>query len=185
MTLKANDNPPSCFPENLFLGQSNTDEKIWWVARTKSRQEKALAWDLKAKGIPYYLPLVAQPRKCKNRMRTSVLPLFNGYIFFQGDQRERSEALRTGRIAQVLDVANQQRLTGELAALSSATQARLGLVLCDFVPKGQRVRIISGPFQGLEGIVKMLKGKKRLILNLEVIRQAAVVEIALDQAQPI
>lgn len=79
-------------------------ERIWWVARTKSRQEKALAWNLVSRNVEYFLPLVSRPQKSKGRMRSSIVPLFNGYLFFRGDQTARSGALKTGKIAQILEV---------------------------------------------------------------------------------
>ncbi len=186
MTLNASDNPPACFPEQLFTSPTaGKDEKIWWVARTKSRQEKALAWNLVAREVEYFLPLVSRPQKCKGRMRSSIVPLFNGYLFFRADQTARSEAMKTGKIAQVLEVKDQQGLLSELSSLARASAAKIELTLCDFVTSGQRVRILDGPFKDLEGIVKKRKNSTRLILQIEAIRQAAAVEIALDQAQPI
>ncbi len=47
-------NPPAQFPEETDLA---TFQGLWWVAHTKPRQEKALAWDiLRAEGS-YYLPM--------------------------------------------------------------------------------------------------------------------------------
>ncbi len=183
MTLKSADNPPVTYPTDLFEFPVSGD-RPWRVARTKSRQEKALAWSLKASGIRYFLPLVSRPQKNKKRMRTSIVPLFNGYLFFQGDMQERYTAITSGRIAQIIEVQDQQTLTRELTSLAQATAAECQLELCDFATKGKRVRIIDGPFRGLEGIVKKQKGQRRLVLQIEAIRQAATVEIELDQAQP-
>ena len=185
MTLKASDNPPSCFPDDLFGRPAAGDETVWWVVRTKSRQEKALAWELQARGLAYYLPLVAKPQKCRGRMRTSILPLFNGYLFFKGDRQGRYDVLCSGRIAQLIEVPDQERIAHELANLHRATQARIHLTLCDFAREGQRVLVIAGPFTGMEGIVLKQKNQTRLILNLAAIKQAATVEIALDHVQPI
>ncbi len=182
--MKTGDNPPTCFPEDLF-GISVTDDRPWWVARTKSRQEKALAWSLKGMGLNYFLPLVNRPQKCRKRLRLSIVPLFCGYLFFKGDQQQRYEALKTGRIAQVLEVANQEKLIFELSRIHSAATRQQNLELCDFVSKGKKMRIIDGPFQGLEGIVKQRKNKTRLILQVQIIRQAASVEIDINQAQAI
>ena len=184
MTLNPADNPLPCFPENLFQ-KSLSDERVWWVARTKSRQEKALAWTMKGRGMPYFLPLVARPQKCRGRMRSSIVPLFNGYLFFKGSKSDRYEALKSGRIAQLLEVENQSDLHRELATLALASANSMHLELCDFVKKGQRVRIVDGPFKGMEGIVKKHRNRARLVLNVEAIQQAASIEIALDQAQPI
>jgi len=184
MTLKISDNPPSCFPEDLF-SRLLVATSPWWVARTRSRQEKSLAWELRNREMAYYLPLVSRPQKNRQRMRTSIVPLFNGYLFFRGSDQDRYEAIKTGRIAQVLPVADQERLHNELAALAQITATRLDLELCDFMVKGQRVQIVAGPFEGLVGIVVKQKNKQRLVLQIEAIRQAAAVEIELDQARPI
>ena len=112
------------------------------------------------------------------------VPLFNGYLFFRADQTARSEALKTGKIAQVLEVKNQEGLVAELSSLARVSAAKIELTLCGFVNSGQRVRIIDGPFKDLEGIAKKRKNSTRLILQIEAIFQAAAVEIVLDQAQP-
>lgn len=187
MTLKAADNPPISFPEDIFAPTPpafSTNQR-WWVARTKSRQEKALAWNLYHLGISYFLPLVPRPQKNKGRMRTAIIPLFNGYLFFKGSQEQRQQALTTSRIAQIIEVNGQEQLAHELAVLASATKNQAGMQLTDFVKKGQKVEIISGPLQGLTGMVKTKKNKHRLVLNLTAIKQAALVEINIDHARPI
>ena len=185
MTIKPADNPPICFPENLFSEHCETSpKKRWWVARTKTRQEKALAWSLKGLGIDYFLPLVSRPQKCKGRMRTSIVPLFDGYLFFKGTEQQRLVALKTSRIAQVIEVEAQQQIDTELSSLVIATEQQSTLTLCDFVKKGQRVEIVSGPFMGMTGIVKAKKNSKRVVLNIEAIRQGVLCEIDIDQTRP-
>ena len=182
MTLKTSDNPPPCNPENIF--DLDLDSlKPWWVARTKSRQEKALAWSLKKAGISYYLPLVARPQKNRERLRISIVPLFTGYLFLRGTYMERYESLRTGRVAQVIPVEDQVSLRKDLQGISMVTAMEKCLELCDFVKKGQKARVIYGPFAGVEGIVERKKNRTRLILTVQVIRQAVRVEIDTDQVQ--
>lgn len=183
MTLLPVDNPPVCIPEDLFAARSTAAE-IWWVARTKSRQEKALAWSLKGLGISYFLPLVPRPQEARKRLRVSILPLFPGYLFFRGDLTERAALLKTGRAAQVIEVEDQQGLAVELARIQHVIAGEQQLELCDFVSRGKRVRIIDGPLAGLEGIVQTVKKKTRLVLQIDAIRQAAAVEIDLNQTAP-
>jgi hypothetical protein len=184
MTLKAIENPPVVYPEQTL--QAEPDPGLpWWVGKTRSRQEKALAWELKAGGIPYFLPLVPQAQKSRRRVRTSLVPLFSSYIFFQGSGLQRHQALRTGRLARVLHVQDQQGLHSQLRALAKAVDLGTELKLCDMVKKGSRVRIAFGPLAGLEGVVLSYKGQARLILNVEAIAQAASVQVNLDQVQPV
>ena len=182
MTLKTSDNPPPCNPKSIF--DLDLDSlRPWWVVRTKSRQEKALAWNLKKAGISYYLPLVARPQKNRKCLRMSIIPLFTGYLFLRGTHMERIESLRTGRVAQVIPVEDQVSLRKELQRIYMVCTMGKRLELCDFVKKGQKVRVIYGPFACVEGIVERKKNKTRLILTVEVIRQAVRVEIDIDQVQ--
>ncbi len=53
--LKLNDNPPIVYPEGASVADLPGQ---WWVAHTKARFEKAFAWDLLGRGIPYFLPMM-------------------------------------------------------------------------------------------------------------------------------
>jgi transcription antitermination factor NusG len=43
---------------------------------------------------------------------------------------------------------------------------------------GQEVRVIQGPFEGLRGILTEVRGKTRIVVRLEAIRQAVSVEMS-------
>jgi len=178
MALKSIDNPPARSTDDLF-----DLEKPWWVARTKSRKEKALAWSLNKAGINYYLPLVARPQKNRNRLRISILPLFPGYLFFRGTDRNRYEALTTGRIAQIIAVIDQPSLNNELRAISRVADGEEELELCDFIKEGNKARIVYGPLAGTEGIIEGGKNKTRIILLVQAIRQAVRIEVNIDHVQ--
>ena len=46
-----------------------------------------------------------------------------------------------------------------------------------YLEKGKWVRVKSGPLKGLEGIVQRMKGKTRVVLNVDMIKQAVAMEI--------
>ena len=161
MPLITSYNPPHRNPKNIF--DLDLDSlRPWWVVRTKSRQEKALAWNLKKAGISYYLPLVARPQKNRKCLRMSVIPLFTGYLFLRGTHMERIESLRTGRIAQVIPVEDQVSLRKELQRIYMVSTMEKRMELCDFVNKGQKARVIYGPFSCVEGIVERKKTRPGL-----------------------
>ena len=182
MTLKPRENPPSCCPENLF-NLDIEEAGPWWIARTKSRQEKVLAWNLKKNGIKYYLPFALRQQRCRRRLRMSLMPLFPGYLFFRGGALERQCIFRTGRIAQVLEVKNQDILHRQLYNLYLVTVSQKRLELCDLADKGQKATVIYGPFAGVEGVVSRVKNKTRLILGVDAINQGVRIEIDIDQVQ--
>src|SRR5262245_37980874 len=91
----------------------------WWVAHTKPRTEKILADELRILGIPSYLPLRRKQTRSRRtgRISRSIIPVFAGYLFFNGSNEQRYRALTTHRIANVLAVTSQERFIHELRQL--------------------------------------------------------------------
>ena len=90
--LKASENPPMTWPQHQSIDDF---EGTWWVAHTKSRNEKALAWQLVKKQVQYFLPMTWKVRRKKGRTLRSLMPIFPGYLFFCGGQEDRLEVLKT------------------------------------------------------------------------------------------
>lgn len=183
MALNPKDNPPLLFPDDLLEAACPDPEFPWWVVRTRTRQEKAVAKGIQGRGIGYFLPLISRPRKYKGRMFVSIVPLFDGYLFVRTGAVGRLETLETGRVAQILQVTDQQLLHHQLQAIARACMKQVHLDLIDFAAPGKQVRIISGPFAGLTGTVQTRRGKSRLVLRVDAIGQAVAVEISPDQIQ--
>lgn len=175
--LKESDNPSITWPEEtpiqLFAGH-------WWVAHTKSRNEKALAHDLIRRNINYFLPMSWKIRSHRGRKIRSLLPLFSGYLFFCGEENERLEVLRTNRVANIISVKDQQKLLDEMLKIEQAIQTGAPLSPHQYIKKGQICRVTEGPLAGLEGIVVRTKRTARLVLQIDMLGQAASVEVDTD-----
>jgi transcription antitermination factor NusG len=172
--LKESENPPIAWPQ----GQSLRDfTGQWWVAHTKSRNEKALAKDLLQKDISYFLPMSWKVRRQRGRTIRSLLPLFSGYLFFCGDEGHRIDVLRTNRVANLLIVKDQQRLLDELSQIEQALRTGAALTPHKYIKKGQYCRVIGGPLTDLHGIVVKTKGTARLLLQIDMLGQATSVEV--------
>jgi transcription antitermination factor NusG len=152
----------------------------WWVAHTKSRNEKALAHDLIRRRIGYFLPMTWKVRRKSRRTIRSLLPLFGGYLFFCGGENDRTEVLRTDRVANILKVKDQEKLVDELLQIQQALKIGAPLVPHKYVKTGQKCKVIAGPLLGLEGIVAATRGAMRLVLQVDMLGQAASVEIDID-----
>jgi transcriptional antiterminator RfaH len=180
--LKESENPPIMWPEEQSIRDFTG---LWWVAHTKSRNEKALAHDLIAKNISYFLPMTWKVQRRSHRTLRSLLPLFSGYIFFCGQENERLELLRTNRVANVITVKDQAKLLDELVQFERALRAGAPLTPYKYIKAGQQCRVIAGPLLGLEGIVIQTKSATRLVLQIDMLGQAASVEIDIDMIEPI
>ena len=178
--LKVSENPPLLWPQvesiHDFTGQ-------WWVVHTKSRNEKALAHDLIRRNISYFLPMTWNVRRKSRRTIRSLLPLFGGYLFFCGRENDRIELLRTDRVANLIEVKDQQKLLMELQQIEQALQAGVPVTPHKYIKEGQKCRVIAGPLMGLEGVVARTRGTTRLVLQVDMLGQAASVEIDVDMIE--
>jgi len=180
--LKLADNPAILYPENSVIEEM---PGRWWVARTKSRHEKALAQWLRRWEIGYFLPLREKLHRGKGRSYKCLVPLFGGYVFFCGDDKKRYTALMSNRIAQVIDVVDQAGLVGELSQLHEAISRGAALDPHPYLQAGDRCQVTSGPLRGLEGIVVRRSGVTRLVLQVGMLGQAAAVEVEAEAIEPI
>ena len=178
--LKPSENPPISWPEVKSICDFTG---LWWVAHTKSRNEKALAQDLIRKDISYFLPMSWKVRRRRHRTIRSFLPLFSGYLFFCGNENQRIELLRTNRVANIIEVNDQQRLLEELLQIEQALRTGVPLVPHSYIKAGQHCRVIAGPLADLQGIVIRTKTAARLVLQIDMLGQAASVEIDTDMIE--
>jgi transcription antitermination factor NusG len=157
----------------------------WWVAHTKARFEKCFAWDLQAKNIGYFLPLIERSSVSGGKRRTTMVPLFPSYVFFRGDEMARYTALTTDRLCRVIEISDQQGLTAELSAVNRALKGKAALLPYPTAVVGSRCRVTAGPFQGLEGVVVRVDDTTRLVLQVGILGQGAAMEIDAELVEPV
>ena len=154
------------------------DDWQWWVLHTRSRQEKALARELRGQGIAHALPVVAQTTVSRNnRKQTSYKAIFSNYVFLYGAEPARLAALKTNRVANVLDVREAEELERDLAQIKRLIQMEAPLTIESKIEKGRRVRVKAGPFAGFEGVVTDRDRKTRLFVAVNYLQQGVSLEI--------
>lgn len=176
------DNPPSRFPNYSILESDST----WWVAKVKSRQEKALAWALYSMQIEYYLPLYKNviKRKDNGKKRTSLIPLFSSYLPIAIQKSDLWKVQSNNHVHSIITVQNQIKFREELNRVFIADNMDVSIIPADgFVDMpGKAIEIISGPFNGLKGIVQTINGADRVRVSIE---NLGVVSISVDSIQTI
>ncbi len=149
----------------------------WWVLHTRARNEKALAADLERLHAQYFLPLVERRRTYGGRVVQVSIPLFPGYLFLCGHEEDRLGALKTNRIANVLEVADQDRLKNDLRHIYRIVASKEPVDLYPRLRRGCRCRVIKGTLAGLEGVVLRRRGPWRVYVGVEFLGQSAELEI--------
>jgi transcription antitermination factor NusG len=118
---------------------------------------------------------------------TLDLPLFPGYIFVRIGRTQRTRVLEVPGVLTVVGGTG-----GEPGALPDAEIAALrsGLQLRRAEPHpllkvGQRARIRTGAFAGMEGIVVRMKYSFRVVLTMDSIMQSFAVEVDGEDLEPL
>jgi transcription antitermination factor NusG len=167
---------------------TDTAATAWHVLQTKSRQEKALAETLSARGLQFFLPLINVNRVYGGRRAKAELPLFPGYLFLKGSLEDVYTADRTKRVAKVIPVFDQQKLHEELRSLQLALQQADQAASFDpfpFLKRGIRVEVTSGPLRGVRGVIEDRRRRDRLILQVNVLGQATSLEVDSAVLEPV
>lgn len=180
--LAFSDNPPVRSP---LLELREGIEHSWWIAHTLSRCEKAFAWDLIKRDVPYFLPMVERVTFSGGRKRRGMAPLFASYVFVAGNEEAHYRAMTTNRLCQLIKVTDHASLTRELLSIDLALTNKISLDPYPFAAVGRRCRITGGPLRGVEGVVVQRgEGSYRLVLEVKMLGQGASVEIEVDLLEP-
>lgn len=165
--------------ESNFLEISCGLPGKWYVAHTRSRNEKMLARELGRMEIFNYLPLTPHETRSPvtRRISRSTVPVFPGYLFFKGTEEQRYRALTTNRIAHVLDVPNQNQLIVELQHIQLLLTKTDDFQVTKRLEVGQWCRIITGVLRDLEGVITQHLGRWRLNINVTILGQSVNVEV--------
>ncbi|MGC3968222.1 MAG: hypothetical protein QM775_12880 [Pirellulales bacterium] len=98
-------------------------------------------------------------------------------MFVYGDDETRRTALTTNCVSRCLEVADGVALTHDLRNLRGLIAGGAAVTLEAKIEAGTRVRIRSGPFRDLEGIVIQRRGTTRLLVAVRFLQQGASVEL--------
>jgi transcription termination/antitermination protein NusG len=151
----------------------------WFALYTRHRHEKAVAQQISEKGLETFLPLYKTAHRWKDRMKDLVLPLFPNYVFVLMCPGQRGTVLSTPGVYDFV------RLSGipasipamQIEAVRQAVSHGLNAEPHPFLRSGDRVRVKSGPLEGLEGILVRKKSFYRLILSVELLVKSISVEV--------
>jgi transcription antitermination factor NusG len=161
------------------LGDELVVRGPWWAIYTRHQHEKAVAQILSAKGLEVFLPLYDATRRWKDRTMRLALPLFPCYLFLRGARERRLQVVTTPGIVSILNINGEPAAIpeSEIESVRRAIEWANRVEPHPFLRRGDRVRVISGPLQGLEGILVRKKNLYRLVLSVEILERSAAVEV--------
>lgn len=153
--------------------------RVWYVLHVKPRTEKRVEGYLIHYGYFHYLPMRKKVVRVQRRKRTTFLPLFPGYVFTRLNPDERLTMLKTNLMVRMIPVDRPRPMIHQLRQVEHALKAKPDLIpAANTFHEGELVRIVSGPFRGLEGVVKRTNKSLSVVLNVEMIGSAIELTIS-------
>ena len=167
---------PPRYPEDRPL---EADLGSWWVLHVKPNCEKMVATYLLNRGISYYLPLYEKKTMYGywGRIRTTVIPLFRGYICFALEKDRHGLLYDTKKLVRIIRVENQEAFVQELTAVSRAIETGQEILVRPGIVPGAKVYIASGPLEGTVGVVVRRQGERQLALSVQMFNQSVLVKL--------
>lgn len=162
-------------------------EPHWYAVQTCANHEKRVRQQLDLRVVETYLPVYESVRQWKDRRVRRELPLFPGYLFVRLALCDRLRVLRTPSVVRIVEFGGQAAALPdqEIEILRRGLTHELGIEPYPYLKLGRRVRVRTGPLQGLEGILVRKKNRSRFVISVDLIMRSVAVEIDVTELEPI
>jgi transcription antitermination factor NusG len=164
-------------PERLYL------EPHWYACYTRARHEKQVEQLLRQRGFESYLPLIPKTRQWTDRKKLVEFPLFPSYVFGRFQLKELHSILTTPGVSTIVRTNGyptpipEREIHNVQLFAQAVAQTELELEQRPFIGEGEWVKVLEGPFEGVEGIVIEERGRKRVLVGVEAIGQGLEFDI--------
>jgi transcription termination/antitermination protein NusG len=162
----------------------------WYACSTRARHEKRVSEQLSRRGVETYLPVVLRERQWSDRRKLVEFPMFPGYVFGRFTLEEIQRVVTVPGVATVVrhngvpspipegELENVRRFVAALAETGEIPEPRP-------LEPGEAVRVMHGPFEGVEGVVVERRGRRRVLVGLKTIGQGMEIDIDGRNLHPI
>lgn len=192
-TLRANpalEIPGSSFPSSTSCSSpklaAEFAEPHWYAIYTRSRHEKRVADQLTRRAVETLLPLYETMRRWRNGRHRVQFPLFPGYAFVRIAVKDRLEVVKVPGVVRLVGFDGQpvalpeDEIEGLRRGLAEGIQVRPH----PYLTVGRRVRVVSGPLEGMRGILVRRKSQFRVVLSLDLIMRSMIADVDVADIRP-
>jgi transcription antitermination factor NusG len=160
-------------------GDGRVTGHAWYALKTRSRHERVVRDALELRGIECFLPVSRDRHRWSDRIRLVETPLFSTYLFVRLPVAPPRPSVGVKGVVELVSMGGVPAPVGdeEVDALRRLSFAGVALERHRFLRSGQRVRIRSGPFRGIEGTLVRRKGREKLVINVDLFAQAAALTL--------
>ena len=158
----------------------------WFAVWTRSRHEQAVRDQLLRLGLESFLPTVTKWSHWKDRKKRIDWPLFPGYCFARFDPLKRLPVLKSSGVVGIVSVEGEPAPIPayEIDGVRRLVESDLAHDPCPLVSEGTMVEVTHGPLKGVIGRLIRKRERARLVLAVNLIGQAASVEVDAGDVRP-
>jgi transcription antitermination factor NusG len=159
-------------------------ESPWHVLHVIANHEKKVAQHLSVRSLEHYLPVYTERSKWTDRSVILERPLFAGYVFVRFSSQAKLLVVSTPGVIRLLG-----DLECDMVSAEEIERIRDGLASgCLLRPHanvalGTPVRVRSGAFAGVEGIVTEFRHQCHVIISLSAVNQCFSLEVELGDIE--
>jgi transcription antitermination factor NusG len=157
----------------------------WYALYTAPRHEKSVADQMNRRGILCFLPLYRSMRRWKDRRKELAMVLFPGYVFVRVAVQDRLQVLQLPGAVRLVTFNGRPVVLPEqeIELLRSCLSGTHVMEPHPYLRVGRRIRVRSGPLQGLEGIIVRMKDRCRLVFSIDLIMRSVAVEMNEEEVE--
>lgn len=154
---------------------------FWFAAYTKPRQEKFIRDRLTEMDIENFIPTKFEEHQWKYRKKIVEVPLIPRLVFIHTDFEKSFSLLndynfqikfmKDNETKTLLIIPNKQM--NDFMLVIESKEHKTEILMTDFI-QGDKVRVIKGPLQGVEGRLENKKNKNKVVISVQGIISIAI-----------
>jgi len=156
----------------------------WYAVHTKSRHEYKAFTGLTQKYLKAFLPEMEVWSKRKDRKKKISVPLFPGYLFVEAslDNETKLTILKTAGVVRILGKKeNTEPLPvpeAKIIAIQRIMDKKVEMFSLQYPKAGEPVRIMDGPFAGIEGtVIKSDLEKELFVISIDLMQRSVAFKL--------
>ena len=151
--------------------------KVWYAIRVTYNREMKVKADLDARGMENFVPMQYKYYELNGRLAKRLVPSIHNLIFIHCEAQEMKEFKQTtslpiryimNREKRIPLVVPDRQMESFIAVAGHHEEEIVYLDPAELnLTKGDRVRVLAGPFAGAEGVFVRVKGDRRVVVTIE------------------
>jgi len=164
---------------DLAKRTAENSQPSWYAVYTCARHEKSVARQIEERRLCCYLPLYRSVRRWKDRRKELELALFPSYVFVQMSLSSQLTVLKVPGVVRLVSFNGKPAAlpAEDIEALRDRLSRDAKVEPHPYLRAGRKVRVRTGPFQGLEGVIVRRKDRCRLVFSIDLIQRSLAVEV--------